>query len=232
MTTANSKIIISYNGGSAGDLFVKSCNKEVLHQLRLKRVVQPATLKDYEHKIRMGLDANLDTELNLLPYKFVNTHLLEEVVDKGHEVYNVIMTDTNVQKKTIYRQMQIQKLRIQIDSNDWYTTIKEFCLNKDFISAAKHWFIKAESLWLDRMAFRLQFTKAKVLNFDQLYSNTFVDSLIEQNWIHEVDILKSNHARWLEENNTFTFDNTINTMAEKLSTMNWTQSTGWVEYNP
>lgn len=232
MTTQNFKTIISYNGGCAGDLFVKSCNDETLSNLRFGRVVQPSTLKEYEHKLRMGIETSLDEELEKLPHKFVNTHMLEEVVGKGHTVYNIIMTDPQIQLTTIYRQMQIQKLRIKIHTDEWYTTIRNYCLEKDYISAANHWFAKAEQLWLDRMNYRLKFADAEKLDFNLLYTDRFVDSLLKQGWTHNATLLKYNHAKWLEENNTFTFENTINTMASKLSTMNWEQQEGWVEYNP
>lgn len=232
MTTQNSKIIISYNGGSAGDLFVKSCNDEILHELRFSRVVQHSTLKNYEHKVRMGIDASLDEELNLLPYRYVNTHMLDEVIDKGYEVYNIIITDPKVQHQTIYRQMQIQQLRIQVDNNDWYTTIRNYCLNKDYTNAAIQWYKKAENLWIDRMAYRISFKRAKVLNFNSLYTLNFVDSLIQQGWHHNISLLRNNHSKWLEENHSFGYEKTIETMANKLSKMDWYKTDGWVEYNP
>lgn len=232
MTIQNSKTIISYNGGSAGDLFVLSCNNELLNQMRYCRVVQPATLKTYEHKIRMGEPANLDFELSQLPHDFVNTHLLDEVVDRGYTVYNVVINNPEIQLKTIYRQMQIQKLSIKIHTDIWYTTIRDYSLSNDFISAAEHWFIKAKELWLERMNYRLSFDKAIKLSFDSLYSTDFVDDLVSQGWNHNIQLLRDNHVKWLEENSNFSYEKTINIMAEKLSTMDWTKREGWVEYIP
>jgi len=232
ITMTNSKTIISYNGGCAGDLFVKSCNGETLTELSKLRVVQPATLKNYEQQIRLGVPADLDKELNSLPYTFVNTHLLDEVVDKGVDVYNIVMSNKDTQLKTIYRQMQIQKLQIKIDTDSWYMTIHNHCVNQNYTKAAMHWYEKAEQLWLDRMEYRLNYTKAKVLDFNQLYNDGFIDDLAQQGWTHNTALLKYNHNRWLEENNDFTYDKTIGVMANKLSTMNWSQQEGWVVYNP
>jgi len=232
MTIQNSKTIISYNGGSAGDLFILSCNNQILTEMRLGRVVQPSTLKNYEDKIRMGEYADLDYELSQLSYDFLNTHLLDEVVDKGYTVYNVVMSDPNIQLKTIYRQMQLQRLRIKIHTDTWYTTIRDYSLSKDFISAAEHWFVKAKELWLDRMKYRLNFDKAIKLNFDSLYTPEFVDSLVKQGWNHNIELLRDNHRKWLTENSDFSYEKTINVMAEKLSTMDWNKKEGWVEYKP
>lgn len=232
MTIQNSKTIISYNGGSAGDLFVLSCNNLPLTGLRNCRVVQDATLKDYELRTKMGEQLSLGEFLSELPYNFVNTHLLDEIIDMGFDVYNVVMTDSIIQLKTIYRQMQIQKLRIKVGTDEWFTTIKNHSLSGNFIAAAEHWFQKAEYLWIERMQYRLNFEKAKKINFDFLYTEGFVDSLKFQGWTHNLDLLKSNHERWLVENQDFTYEKTINIMADKLSTMNWNQTDGWVEYNP
>lgn len=232
MNTTNSKIIVSYNGGSAGDLFVKSCNNEPLTELIGIRVSQVATLKNYENKIRLGENVSLVDELNLLPYQFVNTHLLDEVVHTNYKVYNIVIKDPEVQLKTIYRQMQLQKLKIIVDthSESWYTKVSKECLNGNYLEAAKFWFDKAKNLWLDKMEYRLQYTKAEQIDFTCLYTKNFVDDLINQGWIHNLEMLKHNHNIWLEKNQDFTYFKTISMMAEKLSTMNWQQQSGWIEY--
>lgn len=234
MTTQNSKTIISYSGGCAGDMFTMSCNGEILYELDKHRVVQPATLKDYEHKVRLGIDVDLETELQNIPYKFVNTHLLDEVVGKGSEVYNVVIISKDVQLKTVYRQMKIQKLRIQIDTRptSWYNTISEYCLNKNYTDAAVFWYNNAERLWLDRMNYRLEYTKAKKIDFSKLYDSEFIDDLVRQGWAYSTSLLKYNHDKWLEKNTNFNYEDTITAMAHKLSMMNWEQKEGWVEYNP
>jgi hypothetical protein len=229
----NSKSIISYNGGSAGDLFTLSCNGETLQGLSKLRVVQPATLKDYEGLLQKGLPADLDDELLKIPYQFVNTHLLDEVMGPGFNVYNIVIDDTETQLWTVYRQMQLQKLRIIVNNDHiWFNMVKNYCLSEDYKAAAVYWFDSAKKLWLERMEYRIKFTKAKQLNFNKLYSESFVDSIVNQGWTHNVDLLKSNHTKWLIENNTFLYDRTIDSMSHKLATMDWTQSEGWIEYDP
>lgn len=229
----NSKSIISYNGGSAGDLFTLSCNGETLHSLSKLRVVQLATLKDYEGLIQKGLPADLDEELSKVSYQYVNTHLLDEIVDKGFNVYNIIIDDPEIQLWTIYRQMQIQKLRIEVNNDHiWFSTVKNYCLNNDYTSAAIYWLVNARSIWLDRMKYRIGFNKSKHLNFNKLYTIDFVDDLVSQGWTHNIDLLKNNHMKWLTENSIFSYQITVNAMASKLATMNWRQLDGWIEYDP
>lgn len=229
----NSKSIISYNGGSAGDLFTLSSNGKPLLGLKKSRVVQPSTLKDYEGLIQKGLPANLDEELSKVSYPFVNTHLLDEVIDKGFDVYNIIITDPEVQLYTIYRQMQLQRLRIIINHEHiWFNTVKNYCLDKNYKEAAEYWFENAKKIWLDRMEYRIKFDKCKQLNFNKLYTTEFVDDLISQGWTHNVSILAPNHRKWLTENKKFSHQKTIEMMSLKLSLMDWKQKEGWIEFMP
>lgn len=229
----NSKTIISYNGGSAGDLFTLSCNGKPLLGLTKSRVVQPSTLKDYEALVQKGLPADLDEELLKIPYQFTNTHLLDEVVDKGFDVYNVVITDPEIQLYTIYRQMQIQKLRIIVNTEHiWFNIVKNYCLEKNYKAAAEYWFEQAKKIWLDRMEYRIKFDKCKQLNFNKLYTTDFVDDLISQGWTHNVSILAPNHRKWLTENKKFSYQKTIDMMSLKLSLMDWNQQEGWIEFMP
>lgn len=234
MTTQNSKTIISYSGGSAGDMFTLSCNGEKIDVLTGIRVSQPATLKDYEHRIRIGESANLLEELNKIPYQFVNTHMLDEVVDREATVYNIVMANKEVQLATVYRQMQIQKLRMEVDTNkhSWYYVIKGYVDNKDYQAAAEYWLDNAMKHWLDRMDYRLNFTNASVLNFDKLYTDDFVDDLLKQGWHHHIPLLRYNHAIWLKKNKQFTREKTIESMKQKISSMDWDQTEGWISYSP
>lgn len=229
----NSKSIISYNGGSAGDLFTLSMNGEELKSLTLSRVIQPATLKVYEGLVQKGLPANLEEELNKITYAYVNTHLLDEVIDKGFDVYNIVISDPEVQLYTIYRQMQIQRLRIIVNTEHiWFNTVKNYCLNNEHTKAAEYWFENARKIWLDRMNYRLEYNKVKTLDFSKLYTTEFVDDLARQQWSHNLSMLADNHTKWLVENSQFSFERTIDVMATKLKTMDWNQSEGWIEYNP
>ena len=227
----NSKTIISYNGGSAGDLFTLSANKEPLLELTLSRVVQPSTLKIYEGMIQKGIHADLNEELHKIPYKFVSTHLLDEIVDQ--DVYNIIIDDPKVQMYTIYRQMQIQRLRIIINHEHiWFNTVKNYCLENNYAAAAEYWFENAKKIWLDRMEYRIKFDKAKKLNFNKLFTSEFVTDIQNQGWEHSLNLLSPNHKKWLTENDKFSYQKTIDIMSSKLSTMNWHQKEGWVEFIP
>ncbi len=229
----NSKAIISYNGGSGGDMFTLSCNGRALTGLTNLRVVQPATLKDYEALLQKGLPASLDEELTKINYQYTSTHLLDEVVDKGFDVYNIVITDPDVQLYTIYRQMQLQKLRIIVHSeHDWFNIVKNNCLNKNYNAAAEYWFGRAKKLWLDRMEYRIKFINCKQINFNKLYTNEFVKDLKSQGWTHNLTMLYPNHSKWLRENGKFSYQKTIEMMSLKLSTMNWNQPEGWIEFNP
>ena len=233
MTTLNSKTIISYSGGSAGDMFTLSCNGEKIDSLTEIWVSQPATLKNYEHQLKMGQPANLAEELHKMPYQYVNTHMLDEVVGKEAIVYNIVMADKDVQLKTVYRQMQLQKLRIRIDLNphSWYYTIKAYCDANDYQSAAEYWLDKAKDYWIDRMNYRLGFSAANFLNFDKLYTESFVDDLEKQGWIHNLQVLEHNHVLWLKKNSEFTKEKTLKIMAQKISTMDWQKQEGWIVFN-
>jgi len=234
MTTQSSKVIISYSGGSAGDMFTLSCNGEPLTTLTGIRVSQPATLKDYEHKVKMGENPILKDELNKMPYQYVNTHMLNEIVGMGIPVYNVVISDKEVQLKTVYRQMQLQRLGIQVDNNEksWYYTIKQYCDDKDFGSAAKFWLDKAMVHWLNGMEYRLNFTNANLLNFNRIYLKDFADDIESQGWNQNIELLKSNHAKWLEKNKDFSYEKTLDVMKQKIASMNWDKREGWIFYNP
>jgi len=229
----NSKSIISYNGGSAGDMFTLSCNGKPLLGLTNLRAIQSSTLKDYEALVQKGLPANLDEELLKTSYKFVNTHLLDEVIGKGFDVYNIVIDDPEIQLYTIYRQMQIQKLRIIVNHEHiWFNTVKNFCLDNKYEAAAMYWFENAKKIWLDRMEYRLNFTEARQLNFNKLFTSDFVDDLISQGWEHNLSMVVPNHNKWLREIGKFSYQKTIDMMRLKLSTMNWKQPEGWIEFVP
>lgn len=82
------------------------------------------------------------------------------------------------------------------------------------------------------MEYRLNFTKTKQLNFNKLFTSDFVDDLISQGWTHNLSMLVPNHNKWLREIGKFSYQKTIDMMRLKLSTMNWNQSEGWIEFVP
>jgi len=134
---------------------------------------------------------------------------------------------------TIYRQMQIQKLRIIVNHEHiWFNTVKNYCLENNYNAAAEYWFENAKKIWLDRMEYRIKFDKAKKLNFNKLFTNEFVSDIQHQGWEHSLNLLMPNHKKWLTENNKFSYQRTIDVMSMKLSTMDWGQKEGWIEFMP
>lgn len=231
MTNLN-KTIITYQGGSAGDMFTKSCNGELIGEMSKVFVSQEATLKNYEQKIKEGFQIDLITELSKLNYNYVSTHLFEELLDKGQNLISIIVTDPNVQKTIIYRQLQVQRLRMKIDEqDDWYINTRNLCLSGKFDDAANYWFTNNRDYWLRRMKDRVE-TNVSHINFNELFTNNFVSSLRQQGFDHNLDILLKNHTFWLTKNLDFSQEKTLASISKKLSLMDWTVKSGWVLYNP
>lgn len=228
-----SKTIVSYLGGSAGDLFVYSMNGNHLHSLAGIRVENSATLKNYEMKLKKGEDVKLLDELDQLNYKFINTHLYHELIsNKGVNLLSIVIDDPEIQLKCIYRQMQIQKLRIVVnDTHDWFNIVKDHCVNNRHYDAAVYWFENAKQLWLDAMQHRLYDTEYKKINFNKLFDKSFVPDITSQGWDTNLDVLESNHNFWLTENNIFNYNRTVESMTNKLKSMDWSKTSGWIEYN-
>jgi hypothetical protein len=234
MTTQNfTKTIVAYLGGSAGDLFVYSMNGNNLHKLAGIRVDNPATLKMYEMKAKKGESVDLLTELTQLNFQFINTHLYDELIGNTDvNLLSIIVDDPEIQLKCIYRQMQIQKLRIIVnDTHDWFNTVRYHCLNNQYNEAAIYWFENAKQLWLNAMHHRIQNTDYTKINFNKLFDVDFVSDIHNQGWDINLDILKTNHDFWLTENHTFNYNSTIASMAHKLKSMDWQKTSGWIEYN-
>lgn len=227
------KTIVTYVGGTAGDLFTYSMNGTHLCALSGLRVDNPATLKTYELKLKKGEDVNLSDELDNLNYLFVSTHLFDDFVHSNNiNLLSVVVTDPDVQLKCIYRQMQLQRLRIIVnDTHEWFNIVKNHCLKGNQYDAATYWFDNAKKLWLDAMNRRIN-CQIKTLNFNNLFDSTFTENLSKQKWSTNLDILETNHKFWLLKNNEFNYNTTIETMANKLRTMNWHQDSGWIEYVP
>jgi hypothetical protein len=234
MTTQTfTKTIVAYLGGSAGDLFVYSMNGCLLDSLAGIRVDNTATLKTYEMRLKKGESVNLLDELSNLEYQYISTHLYTELMNsKDVNLLSIIIDDPDTQLKCIYRQMQIQKLRIVAnDTHDWFNIVRDHCLSNRYDEAAIYWFENAKQLWLDAMTTRLQESAYTKINFNRLFDVDFVHSIHCQGWNNNLTTLKANHDFWLTKNHTFNYNITIASMSQKLKTMDWTKTSGWVEYN-
>lgn len=228
MITPNLKFV-SYLGGSAGDMFVSSLNGNILN---FKGVIasNKNSLKPYENLIEAN-PAELEQVLQKLAPGYVSTHLFSLLVEKGADVINVVITDPVIQEKIILRQMHLQRLEINVAPNEtFFKIIKQRCTNQQFKSAAEVWLWFAQQRWQDAMSQRLLDPRTRQLNFNKLFDPTFVDSLKEQGWQHNINILQTNHALWLEKNQNFSKEKTIESMSLKLKSMDWLQKSGIIKF--
>lgn len=234
MITQNlNKTIISYQGGSAGDMFTLSCNGYYIRKMNRIHIPQKASLKTVEQKIKEGKIINLEEEIKNFQFNFVNTHLLQEIIDKGCKVLSIVITDPKVQLVAIYRQLQIQKLRMKVNFQDeWFINTRNYCINKKFVDAAEYWFENNKNYWLIKMQERINENRVKQINFNSLFTTEFTKSLNYQGWSLNTEILNHNHRIWLKENNFFSKENTLKSLQTKLSLMNWHTNDGWVIYQP
>jgi hypothetical protein len=224
MITQNLKFV-SYLGGSAGDLFTVSANGSIIDPTKIS-VQNNSSIKMYEKDIEQDILC-LDRILPSITTEYVSTHLFLPLVNAGHFVINIVIDDSAVQNTIILRQMQLQKLRIQVQPNEvFFKIIKSYCLDGKFKKAAEVWLFKAKSIWLEQMQQRLESTQSSVLNFNQLFSSTFANSIEKQGWDRNAELLYQNHQYWLEKNQNFSISTTLNCMEQKLKSMDWAQATG------
>lgn len=224
---------VSYNGGSAGDLFVTSCNGIELVKMTGISVPTQYSLKEYERSIYEN-DLTVEQAISSLPKPpngFVSTHLYEQIIAINQKMVNIVITDPLVQDLVVLRQMKIQRLAIKVNPNEsWYNIVKTLCLNEKYNKAAAYWFEQSKRVWMQDMNKRVSNIYGKNLNFNSLFTEKFTDSLIQQGWETNTDILRSNHKQWIKKNSKFNKDETLDSIAKKLSTMNWNSSSGYVDF--
>jgi hypothetical protein len=231
MTTHNfnNKIFVSYNGGSAGDLFVCSCNGIYIDQQPNIFVINHSSLKPYENDIKQN-NISIDLAIAKTNQTYVSTHLNQILIDQNYKVISIVIENPSVQEKIIQRQMFIQTLSIMVNpDHHWFRCVRNWCLTDKYQIAAQYWFEQARIHWLDDMTFRLQ-QKIQKLNFDKLFTSEWANSLLDQGWTHNFDTLQKNHNVWLEKNYNFSKDMAINSIAQKLKKMNWDQQSGVIKY--
>jgi len=234
MKNSKSKIFVSYNGGTAGDLFTTSCNGVQIDLTDATFVKNKnATLKPYESRITNG-EIDLDLVVNDIKEKFISTHLFEFLLDVGYDNFiNVVVKDQLIQETLVQRQMSLQNLNIKIDPDStWFRLIQTWCLSGKFDQAAQYWFEQSKKIWYRSMEARIKNQHGKQLSFDKLLSTQWTDSLQSQGWEHNIDILRKNHKIWLEKNMYFSKEVAISSMQDKLKKMNWNQSSGIIQFAP
>jgi hypothetical protein len=227
----NDKIFVSYSGGTAGDLFVSSCNGIDIGQLPNNYVTNQSSLKPYEADIIQN-QISISSAVSKIKQTYISTHLNQSLINHHCEVIGIIVQDSDVQEKVIQRQMYFQTLSIAVNpGHHWFRFVRDWCLKNKHQTAAQYWFEQARLHWLNDMKIRLEQPIQK-LNFDKLFTSEWTDSLINQGWKHNVDVLRKNHKIWLEKNYNFSKDLTINSIKQKLEKMDWAQTSGVIKYQP
>jgi len=224
---------VSYNGGSAGDLFVTSCNGIKLTKISGISVPTEYSLKKFERKIQDNEMSVLDAvqQLPVPPNGFVSTHLFEPIINSNWSLINIVITDPQVQEQIVIRQMKLQKLAIKVAPGEsWFDIAKTLCVNEKFEKAASYWFEQSKRVWMQTMNNRVANTYGKNINFNFLFKENFVSNLQQQGWTTNIDVLAENHRRWIKKNAEFSKEETLTAIAKKLSTMDWTAESGYIDF--
>jgi hypothetical protein len=222
-------VLISYQGGSGGDLLTASLNKIQLNfdQSNFVRV------KDFNLKdIKFETVADLHKFTSEKSWSYLSTHDFDLLFNCSVSWINIDVTDSATKELCILRQMKIQRLNIEVDNNShWYQIIKSLCNNAKYLEAADYWFNRARNRWLSEMDHRILANVPQRINFNKVFSDDFYDSIVKQGYT--IPLLKDNHAKWLQKNsaNSWSKESTLAVMADKLSQMDWTQTSGVVTYN-
>ena len=226
--------VITYQGGAAGDMFASGANGIAI-DLQQHEYIRRASysIKTFEPQIMAG-KLDLVCVINDLPYKFVTTHIYDHLQSLEFPTISIVVTDPDITELIILRQMKLQKLTLQIAPNEtFYRLIKTFVQKKDWIGAAKTWFAMAHKKWLTDQHHRMNNTlpNAMILNFNKLFCNDFVDSIKQQGFTENLDVIKNNHNIWLMRNGNDTLDSTLESMASKIQKMDWSLQQGSVTYD-
>jgi len=224
----NLPTLVSYQGGSAGDLFTASLNS-----LELNFKHNP-TVKIPQHSIKDASVRSVEEICVLLKGQqcgFVSTHEFDLLLGSNLKWINVIVTDPGTQELCVLRQMHFQNLQISVDeSSDWYRIVKSLCLRNKWESAAKYWLEQSRRLWINNMNKRNQYAADNTACFDQLFDQNFVWSIKQQGF--DCGTLEANHSAWLKKNfqSRWNSESTIQSISQKLCAMNWQQTSGVIRY--
>jgi hypothetical protein len=227
MITPNFKFV-SYLGGSAGDLFVASMNNSALNLVQGAQA-NKNSIKPYEKLLQKNPE-KINEILSQLNPGYVSTHLFSQLIDQSADLVSVVVKEPEIQQKIIFRQMHLQRLRIDVaPEQSFFKIVKKLCDNHNYSAAAKTWFRMADQLWHNSMQHRLQDTRPQQLVFDKLFNKDFAADLYRQGWRHNIDQLQQNHQIWLEKNCSFSYLATLTSIEQKLQTMDWSQQTGQIQ---
>lgn len=226
--------VITYQGGSAGDMFAAGLNGVAIDFQDREHVQQPPwSLKLKEAKIISG-KMDLGSAIRDSCFDFVTTHLFEPLQSLNFHVISIIILDPEATKLTILRQMKFQRLNIEVKPEETaYRLIKSAADRQNWQKAARCWFAMAWNKWHQDQRRRIDnpLHWSRTLNFDRLYEDDFVDSLSNQKFYTNLDLIKHNHSAWLSKNLNHSLENTLSSMVQKLQKMDWTKQQGLVMYD-
>jgi len=227
-------IVVTYQGGSAGDMFAAGANGIKVDFSQREYVHQPSwSIKKQEPLIKQG-KIDLSAAIRDKQHDFVTTHIYEPLRVLKFATISIIMSDPDAIEQTIMRQMKLQMLSIEINpAQTAYNLIKKSVDQQRWQAAAISWFAMAKKNWYQDLAHRTghALPNSKVLVFDRLYHEDFVDSLSTQGFSTNLDVIECNHRTWLSVNSNQTFDTTVQSMVHKLQRMDWNQKQGFVTYD-
>lgn len=228
------KILITYLGGSGGDLLAGSLNNthmDVIDNIPSNRHLY--SIKYYENDI-ISKKKNLKELLLSYKTKFISTHLYTELEHAPNHKISLLSSVEKIQEKIILRQMQLQNLEIEIKHEQKnFCILLSLCKKKLFKKAAVFWFEFSRQIWKEKMKTRLkkQLDNSTIIYIDEIFTTYFYNSIKEQKISFDLGTLKENHHRWLKENDQFDYKKTISAIELKLSAMDWTQQEGIIKYS-
>jgi hypothetical protein len=224
------KIFVSYEGGCAGDMLCASLN-HIDISIRSTGIVENEVFSIKKFEPFAG-SHDIQYRAQCLDHVYISTHEFQILIDGDLPMINVFVKDPGIAAIIIYRQMTLQNLRIQVDSNShWFQITKSLCLADRHQSAARYWLKRAQTIWHERQQKRLQKTSTE-LCVDSLFEADFPEMAARSIPALDTDIFRNNHWRWLTTNHRslWTEENTVQSMTEKLRCMDWTQERGLIKY--
>lgn len=230
MNIRHTKTYVSYQGGSGGDMLCASLNHIDITLSQPGYVINHAfTIKQHEP---FADATDLQQRAEAVPYDYVSTHEFGLLDTAKVPMINVTIQDPDIAKVMILRQMSLQHLRILADdASHWFQITRGLCQAGRYRSAAQYWLALARQLWHDQMALRLEHTAGQFCA-DRIFDPGFARISARSLPALDTDLFRENHRRWLAKNHRdrWTEHQTLHSMEHKLSHMDWTQTTGMVQY--
>jgi hypothetical protein len=228
----NSQTFISYQGGSAGDLITASLNSIKLNCNQVARI--QSTDFSLKNKNANTLE-NIQKVSSTILWPYISTHEVRLFLDSDLSWISLEVTDLDIIYVCIFRQMQLQRLRIKVEeSSTWFQTVKSLCRAKKYQAAAQYWFTQSQNIWMNDMEYRIRNRQhaTHCINLNELFNKKFAQQLQAQLPTMDISMLKVNHELWLEKNHPGIWSKqlTIDAMTNKLQQMDWTTLSGFIEY--